>query len=254
MAAALGRPLAALPYRLSRQLRPLVGPGGRSGGERGLYCLLAAIRLASSTRSMRASAKVFSSKRTCSPRGNVAMATRLVHPIRSSGRRAGRGWGPRSTAGAGFGILADLARGVRGATKFLPTVLLTVASRVSTPLFRLTGNGLFVGTHRPLRYEQRELTACTGELQGLRGNGDFVYPVAHSYAGFPWHDGGGHRTGPVGFPYPLRQGSRSSSRTGTTHGELLAGHQAAGCPWPLLHAPASPQSRPSCPSPPIPHL
>ena len=31
-----------------------------------------------------------------------------------AGRRAGRGWGPRSTAGAGFGILADLARGVRG--------------------------------------------------------------------------------------------------------------------------------------------
>ena len=28
-----------------------------------------------------------------------------------AGRRAGRGWGPRSTAGAGFGILADLARG-----------------------------------------------------------------------------------------------------------------------------------------------
>ena len=65
----------------------------------------------------------------------VAMATRLVHPIRSSGRRGWRGpvsdargrvrsglgrsmgWarlGSRSTAGAGFGILADLARGVRG--------------------------------------------------------------------------------------------------------------------------------------------
>ena len=208
MAAALGRPLAALPYRLSRQLRPLVGPGGRSGGERGLYCLLAAIRLASSTRSMRASAKVFSSKRTCSPRGNVAMATRLVHPIRSSGRRAGRGWGPRSTAGAGFGILADLARGVRGATKFLPTVLLTVASRFSTPLFRLTGNGLFVGTHRPLRYEQRELTACAGELQGLRGNGDFVYPVAHSYAGFPWHDGGGPPHGSCRVPISTEAGEQ----------------------------------------------
>ena len=114
------------------------------------------------------------------------MAARLEHSIRSSGRR---GWrGPvsdargrvrsglgRSTAGAGFGILADPARGVRGATKFLPTVLVTsVASRVRTPPFRLTDNGLFVGTRRPLRYEQRELRACAGELQGLRGNGGFV--------------------------------------------------------------------------------
>ena len=64
----------SLPYRLSRELRPLVGPGGRSGGERGLYCLLAAIRLASSTRSMRASAKVFSSKRTCSSVAASALA------------------------------------------------------------------------------------------------------------------------------------------------------------------------------------
>ena len=41
---------------------------------------------------------------------------------RSTG--AGRSWGPRSTAGAGFGILADPARGVRGATNFQPTELI----------------------------------------------------------------------------------------------------------------------------------
>ena len=91
------------------------------------------------------------------------MATRLVHPIRSSGRRgwrgpvsdaegpcpirswpvdgAGRGWDPRSTAGAGFGILADLiladpARGVRGVRPQLnPTRItrLPSCSRASTP-------------------------------------------------------------------------------------------------------------------------
>ena len=67
----------------------------------------------------------------------VAMAARLVSPyplVWSTGlaragvgcqgavsdqvlagrRGAGRGWGPRSTAAAGFGILADPARGVRG--------------------------------------------------------------------------------------------------------------------------------------------
>ena len=49
-----------------------------------------------------------------------------------------------------------------------------MASRVRTPLFRLTGNGLFVGTHRPLRYEQRELRVCAGEVQPHRGNGGFV--------------------------------------------------------------------------------
>ena len=45
---------------------------------------------------------------------------------------------------------------------------------MATGSFHLTGNGLFVGTRRPLRYEQRELRVCAGELQPHRGNGGFV--------------------------------------------------------------------------------
>ena len=82
----------------------------------------------------------------------------LFHPIRSSGRRgwrgpvsdaegpcpirswpvdgAGRGWGPRSTAGAGFGILADPARGVRGVRLQLNPTRIT---RLPSLLPRLDG-------------------------------------------------------------------------------------------------------------------
>ena len=72
------------------------------------------------------------------PRGLFTLSARLVDGAGAgrcrmpgavsdqvlAGRRAGRGWGPRSTAGAGFGILADLARGVRCAPNFQPTELI----------------------------------------------------------------------------------------------------------------------------------
>ena len=72
------------------------------------------------------------------PRGLFTLSARLVDGAGAgrvrmpgavsdqvlAGRRVGRGWGPRSTAGAGFGILADLARGVRGATNLQPTELI----------------------------------------------------------------------------------------------------------------------------------
>ena len=97
--------------------------------------------------------------------GSVAMATRLVHPIRSSGRR---GWrGPvsdargrvrsglgRSTAGTGFGILADLARGVRGSG---PSSTPTRITRLPSLLPRLDaldgrqGPGRRPGAECPLR-------------------------------------------------------------------------------------------------------
>ena len=89
------------------------------------------------------------------------------------GRRRGQGFGILADL-----ILADLARGVRGATKFLPTELVaSVASRVRTPLFRLTGNGLFVGTRRPLRYEQRELRACAASCRVSAVTVDSFAPV-----------------------------------------------------------------------------
>ena len=91
-----------------------------------------------------------------------------------AGRRAGRGWGPRSTAGAGFGILADLilaARGVRGATKFLPTELVTsnfvTMTKLEAPWRRWSEPRPFVS----LAARRAELCFCRWPFAVLGGHG-----------------------------------------------------------------------------------